>query len=379
LDMNKKGLFRPELKKTELIVIKIGSRIIASDTFDENKAKVRALVKEIVRLHNSGIKAILVSSGAIAHGMHALGLKTRPKTMPMKQACASIGQVHLYNQYTSYFSKAGLCTGQVLLTWDDLRNKNRYINLRNTLTQLLDCDAVPIINENDSVSTEEINFGDNDMLGAQIALLINAGLYVILTDVNGLYDCNPSVHHNAKHLSVVDKITAKTYALASGTGSQISVGGMVTKLRAAEIVTRSGIPTIIGNGKESDLLTALKCEKSGTLFLSSKKPLSSKRRWIAFTKNAKGTITIDEGACKAIRERGKSLLPAGILSVKGEFGVGDMILLHDTKKNVIGRGLTNYSYTDVALLAGSKTRDIVKKIGYKTFDEIVHRDNMAVV
>jgi glutamate 5-kinase len=320
-----------------------------------------------------------VSSGAIAHGMNALHLHKRPKTIPMKQACASIGQIRLMHLYETCFSRHSISIGQVLLTWDDLRNKKRYLNLRNTFFSLFDCGAVPIINENDSVGIEEIRFGENDTLAAQISLLVQADVFVNLTDINGLYDKNPRTNKDARHIPVVEHFTQAVLKYAAKSDTEISVGGMITKLKAAETVTKAGIVALIGDGFSKTLLEVLKDPDAGTIFLPSGKIMSSKHRWIAFTGQSAGTIVIDEGARKAIVEKGKSLLPAGIKKITGEFKPGDMVDLQNEEKNTVARGLINYSSKEIEKIMGCKTSDITQKLGQKTFDEVIHRDNLVVL
>ena len=370
--------FRREISKFSTLVVKVGSRILASEENVPQIRRVRALVDAIALLRDSGIRTVLVSSGAIAHGMRVLHLHKRPKTIPMKQACASIGQIQLMHMYETYFSKHAISIGQVLLTWDDLRNKKRYLNLRNTFFSLFDCGAVPIINENDSVGTEEIRFGENDTLAAQISLLIQADVFVNLTDINGLYDKNPRTEKDARHIPVVEHFSPMVFKYAAGSGSEISVGGMVTKLKAAETVTKAGIVALIGDGFSKTLLEVLKDPDASTIFLPSGKIMSSKHRWIAFTGQSAGTLVIDEGACKAIAEKGKSLLPAGIKKISGEFKQGDTVDLQTEEKLLIARGLTNYSSKEIEKIMGCNTADIMQRLGQKTFDEVIHRDNLVV-
>jgi glutamate 5-kinase len=371
--------FRTEITHNSTIVVKVGSRILTSQENIPNLKRVRGLVDAIALLRESKRRVLLVSSGAIAHGMIALGLKKRPATIPAKQACASIGQIRLMNMYESLFSKHGIPIGQVLLTWDDLRDKKRYLNLRNTLFQLFDLGAVPIINENDSVGVEEIRFGENDTLAAQVSMLVQADLFVNLTDINGLYDANPTVNKDARQIPVVENITAAVHKLASVNKNEISVGGMITKLKAAEMVTKAGIFALIGDGFRKTLLDVLCDPLAGSVFLPNEKKMPSRRRWIAFTGQPCGTIVIDDGAMRAITEKGKSLLPAGIRNISGTFMAGDMVDIKNEKKQTIGRGLTNYSSIEAEKIAGCKTADIAVRLGQKTFDELIHRDNLVVL
>jgi glutamate 5-kinase len=372
-------LLRSDISPLTTVVIKVGSRIITSAQSPETSEQLTSLVQAIVTLKQQGIRVLLVSSGAIAYGMRLLGLSKRPADIAMAQACASIGQVQLAHLYARLFGHYNYHAGQVLLTWDDLRDKRRYLNLRNTLFRLLDCDTVPIINENDSVGTDEIKLGDNDTLGAQIAMVSMANLYVILTDVNGLYNKNPEKHPDAIHIPLVERMGPHIHALASGSEKEISVGGMITKLRAAELVTRSGISALIGNGNECGLLDVLSTKTRGTLFLPSTKKLSSRRRWIAFTRHSSGRLVVDSGAERALRRNGKSLLPAGVRSVEGEFKVGDMVTIVNEQGQAIAQGLSNYTSTEARLIAGRRTSDIVKQLGHRSYDELVHRDNLVLV
>jgi glutamate 5-kinase len=375
----KKDLFRKELSRCATLVVKVGSKIVAMPDSAEGRQRMQRLVADLCDIAKEGLRVVLVSSGAIAHGMAALRLQKRPATMPLKQACASIGQHRLMLAYASEFDTHDVPIGQVLLTWDDLRDKKRYLNLRNTLFQLLECGAIPIINENDSVGIEEIRFGDNDTLGAQIAMLINADLYVMITDVNGLYDKNPLTHKDARHIPLVTRITGLLHDAAAGNSSEISVGGMRTKIKAAEIVTRAGIPALIGNGCHGRLSEILRDPDAATLFTHSDKRMNARDRWIAFAGKPKGILIIDKGAVSALLEKGKSLLPAGVKRVSGTFSAGDTVEIQTEEYRAIARGMANYSCEEIDKLRGCKTSEIELRLGQKTFDEVVHRDNMALL
>ncbi len=377
--MNTPFTLRRELTRLDTLVVKAGSRLVTAGGSPAYRARFSGLVSDIAALRRAGVRVVLVSSGAIAHGMRVLGLAIRPRTLPMQQACASIGQTSMMELYSRLFARRGVHVGQVLLTWDDLRDKKRYLNLRNTLFQLLDCGVVPIINENDSVSVEEINFGDNDTLGAQMALLVGADLYTILTDVDGLYRGNPRRDPRAEHIAVVHRIDPSIHALAGGASSQLSVGGMTTKLRAAEMVTRSGMCAIIANGDRDRLRDILAREDLGTLFVPSPRRMSSRRRWIAFTRHASGSLVIDDGARRALVEKGKSLLPAGVRTSSGAFKAGDMVSIVDSRGDVIARGLINYSAAELGAIQGKRTDRIAAELGRKAFDEVVHRDNLVLL
>ncbi|MDR0307460.1 MAG: glutamate 5-kinase [Chitinispirillales bacterium] len=368
--------FREEITGVRTLVVKTGSRILTAQGHVE---RVRGLVEDMAMLHKSGVRVVLVSSGAIAHGMKALSLAKRPKAIPMLQACASIGQNRLMNMYQSIFGEHDILIGQVLLTWDDLRSKKRYLNLRNTFFQLLDYGAVPIINENDSVGVEEIQFGNNDTLGAQIALLVNADVYVNLTDVGGLYDKNPRADKSAKHIPVVHSVSSGIQKMASDNKNEISVGGMSTKLKAAEMVTRAGIPALIGDGFDQRLLTVLKNEACATLFMPCERKMPSRHRWIAFTGQSTGSITADEGACRAVTKHGKSLLAAGVTAVCGNFKTGDMVDILNSAGEIVARGLANFTIQEIELIRGNKSGQIEEKLGTIKFNEVIHRDNLVVL
>ena len=369
-------IFRKELTSVKTIVVKTGSRILASAASDD---RIQRLTEDLVTLHRSGIRIVLVSSGAIVHGMQAMGITVRPATIPLQQACASVGQNRLMNRYQSFFEKHGVLIGQVLLTWDDLRSKKRYLNLRNTMFALLDSKIIPIVNENDSVGVEEIKFGTNDILGAQIAMLVQADVLVNLTDVGGLFDRNPTLDPSAKHIPVVSEITAAVQKMAMDGKNSISVGGMSSKLKAAEMVTRAGIYYFIGDGFHHRLLDILSKETCATIFLPSRRKMSSRHRWIAFSGNPQGTLVVDDGAQRAIREKGKSLLPAGIKNVSGSFKAGDNVEIKTMNGTAIGRGLVNYSSDEIKRIMGCKTVEIAALLGSKEFDEVVHRDNLVVL
>jgi glutamate 5-kinase len=368
--------FRNEIPSVKTVVVKTGSRILTGAGSDERIAR---LAEDLSVLHRSGIRIVLVSSGAIAHGMEAMGMVSRPATIPLQQACASVGQNRLMNRYQSFFEKHMVVIGQVLLTWDDLRSKKRYLNLRNTMFALLDAGVIPIVNENDSVGVDEIKFGTNDILSAQIAMLVQADVLVNLTDVRGLFDCNPHEDLSARHIPVVPELSAAVQKMAADKKNDISVGGMSSKLKAAEMVTRSGIYFLIGDGYHHRLLDVLSDETCATIFLPSTRRMSSRHRWIAFSGNPQGTLVIDDGAQKALRKKGKSLLPAGIKNVTGSFKAGDNVEIRTGDGTSIGRGLVNYSSEEIRRIMGSKTAAIAELLGGKGFDEVIHRDNLVVL
>lgn len=370
------------MKKKSLIykriVVKAGTKILTSKSAKLDKREIQALVKQIANLIKEDIEVILISSGAIVEGMNFLGLKSRPSSLPILQAAAAIGQNQLMKIYGHYFQKENIVIAQILLTQNDLSNRKRYLNAKNTLFSLLDKNVVPVINENDTVATDEIKFGDNDNLSALVANLVNADCLVILTDVDGLY----CIEKNNKKIKIdmVAKIDSEIEKMAYKSDQCFSIGGMKTKIEAAKIATSSGIPCIIANGKKANILTEIAHnEKVGTKFLPIKGKLKDRKKWIAFGLKPKGEIFVDKGAKRALKKMGRSLLSAGIVDVKGKFVYGDVIKVLDEKNNEFARGLTNYSSDELKLIKGQKTNMIEKKLGYKYYDEIIHRDNLVVL
>lgn len=356
------------------IVIKIGTSILAPGAHLEHK-RIKELVEQVATLTKKlGMEIILVSSGAIGAGMGILKFKERPKNLPQQQACASVGQSHLMDAYDGFFKPHGLRIGQILLTRDDMEDRRRYLNARNTILTLLKYNSIPIVNENDTVSVDEIRFGDNDLLSALVSNMVNADLLIILSDVDGLY-----IRQKSK-IDVVKRITPEIERIAEGTTKVSSMGGMSTKIEAAKIVMRSGIPLIIADGTVKDILIrVIRGEKIGTLFVPSRDRISARKRWLAFTSNVKGFLLIDEGAKNALLREHRSLLSSGIVKVGGNFKEGDLISIMDKAKREIGRGLTNYSSDDIGKIKGLRTSRIENVLGWKNYDEVIHRDNMVIL
>ena len=362
------------------IVVKIGSNILTDAKEGLDARRVNLIAKDIACLADLGYEVVVVSSGAIAAGMKKLGLKEKPKEVKLKQASAAIGQSSLMWAYEKSFSEFHKKVAQVLLTRDDFSDRRRYINSKNTLMTLLAYGVIPIINENDTVSTEEIKFGDNDNLAALVASLIEAERLIILSDVDGLYSDDPRVSPDAKIIEYVEEITPELEAKAKGPGSLVGTGGMYSKLLATKKALNHGVTVNIINGRKEGLLCSLlKGKHSGTLFKPKEEKLSSRKGWIAYSSRAKGNIIIDDGAVKAIIQGGKSLLPSGIVLVEGEFDIGDSVYCLDAKRNRIAKGLTNYSFSEVERIKGRKTSEIEKVLGYKYSDEVIHRDNLVLV
>lgn len=326
-----------------------------------------------------GKQIILVTSGAIGVGSRRIGLTERPRTIPKKQAAAAVGQGLLMQAYEQAFFERGVVIGQVLLTADDIADRRRHLNARNTMLTLLEFGTIPIVNENDTVAVDELRFGDNDTLSALVATLIGADALVILSDVDGLYSGDPRVQPDAKLIAVVPELTPELEAAAGGTGSAFSTGGMLTKLQAARIVTAAGIPMVLANGAAPDVLQSLLAGRHrGTLFLPQERLLPARKRWLAFHGRSRGSVCIDAGAALALVRRGGSLLPAGVVDVEGRFEQGDLVRVCDYAGRELGRGLVNYDAAALRRIQGSSTRDVANILGYKDYDEVIHRDNLAL-
>ena len=360
------------------LVIKIGSNIIASADQGLNTRRLHVITKDISEIADRGYEIIVVSSGAIAAGLKKMGLKERPKEIKFKQAAAAIGQSSLMWAYEHSFADFNRKVAQVLLTRDDVTNRQRYINAKNTLFTLMSYGVIPLINENDPVAIDEIKFGDNDMLAALVAGLVEADMLIILSDVDGLYSKDPK-NKNARLIDNVDEITPDIEKLAGDRGSAVGTGGMYSKLLAARQANNHGIPVVIINGKKSGLLVHLfDGKKVGTYFKPRKVRMSSRKGWIAYGLKSRGSICLDNGAVKALITRGKSLLPSGITKIDGDFKTGDCVRCVSREGKKIAKGLTNYSSEDLKRIKGKKTSEIEKVLGYKYSDEVIHRDNMVV-
>jgi glutamate 5-kinase len=365
--------------RAKRIVVKIGTSILLDKYKRVSIDMIRNFARQVRELKDMESEIIIVSSGAIACGMETLNLKKKPREIEKRQALASIGQVLLMKMYMDAFAWEKMRVGQVLLTHEDIKNKDRCLNLMNTLNSLLAMDIVPVINENDALSFTEIKFGDNDNLSALIAQISDADLLLLLSDVEGLYDKDPNKHPSARLIKTIDKINEDIEQLAEDTKSAKSVGGMVSKIEAAKKAGCYGIPTRVIRGDIDNIIVrVVKGEEPGTLFLPSKK-ISRKQWWTAFAYKVKGTVWVDEGAEEAIAHHGKSLLPSGVVKTEGDFRRGECIEINSSEGNVVARGISNYSSHDVDKIKGLKSVDIGKKLGYKYTEEIIHRDNMVVI
>lgn len=379
--MGHKDIRKETLGKVRRMVIKVGSSILASLDKGLNYDVFSHLTKEISELKRQGYEIVLVSSGAIAAGMEKLGYKVRPQSITQKQATAAVGQSRLMNIYETYFSRHQQMVAQVLLTHEDLSHRKRFINARNTLLTLLELGIIPIINENDTVVVDEIKFGDNDHLSALITNLIEADLLIILTNIDGIYESDPRHHPEAKSISLIEDIDSnRIKEISAKASSPMSVGGLMSKILAAQKASRFGIPTLVACGTNRGVLhQILKGKEIGTLILPKGSPLSSRKYWIAFTLKTKGEIIVDDGAKKAIVQMGKSLLPSGIVRVRGSFDRGDSVSCLGLRGREFARGLVNYSHSELERIKGLQTDQIEKVLGYKYSDEVIHRDDLVVI
>lgn len=362
------------------ILIKIGSNILTSSGNGLDLERIRNIAEDIAVLHDEGYNPVVVSSGAIAAGMKNLGLKRKPQDIVFKQAAAAVGQSSLMWAYEKCFGLHGKKVAQILLTSEDLSDRKRYINSRNTINTLLIYRVIPIINENDTVATDELRFGDNDHLASLVATLIDAERFIILSDVDGLFTEDPRKNPKASIIEQVKEVTPDLERIAGGEGSNVGTGGMYSKVLAAKRAMNSGITVNIVNGRKKGVLISLiKGERCGTEFMAKAIKPTQKKMWIAHGIRPKGFISLDSGAVDAILKKGKSLLPSGILGVSGNFEVGDAVYCIDSTGNRIAKGLVNYSSVEIDKIKGRNTREIEDILGYKYSDEIIHRDNLALL
>ena len=366
------------LSKARRVVLKLGSAVLtAADGL--NQPLIQRLVGEISHLRSEDREFILVSSGAIAAGCRKLGFSSRPAGIPQAQAVAAAGQSVMMHTYELAFAEFGLKVAQILLTHDDLESRHRFLNARNTLFTLLGWQVVPIINENDTVATDELKFGDNDNLAALICNLVGADLLVLLTDTDGLFDQDPREHPDARLLHQVETINADIERAAGKRPGALGRGGMVSKIQAAKKAGAAGLPTLIANGLTPGILEKIFAgQEVGTLFLPQDQKLTSRQYWLAYNVTPKGAILVDPGARKALVQGHKSLLPAGILEVFGGFRKGDAVHLMDTDGKPFAVGLTNYSAREIGRIKGRQSQEIAQSLGHKAYDEVVHRDNLVI-
>ena len=368
------------IARAHTVVIKIGTNVLADASGRLDRARIQSLADQLHRVHGLGRKVVLVTSGSIGAGVGKLGLGKRPADLPHLQACAAVGQAALMQLYQESLSPHGVLTAQILLTAGDFDNRARYLNVRNTIRTLFEYGALPIINENDTVSVAEIKFGDNDHLAAMVTNLLRAPLLVLLTNVDGLYSDDPRTHPDAKLLATVPHIDKSITDLAAITKSELGTGGMRSKLRAARLATAAGESVVMANGSIDGILDQVfASEPVGTLFLPHGRDVPAWKRWLGFTARPKGTIRVDGGARQALLSQGKSLLLVGVTAVEGEFGKGDVVAIYDDNGIEIARGLCNYASRDATRLRGLSSEQIGTLLGTVAYPELVHRDNLVVV
>jgi glutamate 5-kinase len=371
---------RAILSRPRRVVVKVGSGVLSRGGIGLHRPTIASLASALAGYRAQGIEVILVSSGAILAGMEALGLAERPRELPLKQAAAAIGQAHLIRAFEEAFQPCGRRVAQILLTQEDLRHRGRYLNARNTLFTLLTLQIIPIVNENDTVAVQEIQFGDNDTLSALVASLAEADLLVILTDTEGLFTADPRRDPSARLIPLVRPQDAVTSFCAEDAGSVASIGGMNSKVLAARRAATAGIPTVVASGLKAGVLEAVvRGEDIGTFFVPSQSRMQSRKRWLAFASQPRGGIVVDRGAREALVSGGKSLLPSGIQATRRSFRAGDVVSLVDVEDREFARGLVNYSRDEVEKIKGLKSLEIAAVLGHKPYDEVIHRDNLVLL
>lgn len=362
------------------IVIKVGSSTLTSASGGVDREFVGDLVSQVSELIEQGCEVVIVSSGAISAGVERLGLAERPSDMPGLQAAASVGQVALIEVYAELLARGGHVAGQVLLTRHDTGHRESFLHARDTFERLLSLGAVPVVNENDTVAVDEIRFGDNDTLAALVATMIHADLVVLLSDIDGLYDADPRVSREAKLLAHVDELTDDMVAAAGGAGSDVGSGGMVTKIDAAKVLMKAGIPMVICDGRRAGVVTDAAAGKTvGTMFNGGQGSIGARKLWIALGSRPAGDVVIDDGACRALRVNKTSLLPAGVVGVEGRFDAGDPIALVDEAGSLVGRGLAEISSDELRRVKGMKNSEIARMVPQITGTVVVHRDRLVVL
>lgn len=372
------ALRRDFLRKAKRVVIKVGSAVLTGEE-GLDRDVMDGLARQLADLQRQGREVILVSSGAVAAGRKKLQMSRKSQNMKEKQAVAAIGQSNMMRCYEDIFDSYNQQVAQILLTRHDLSNRDRYLNVRNTIFTLLEWGIIPIINENDTVSVEELRFGDNDTLGAMITNLIEADIFVCLTDVEALFTSNPTVDPKAEKVRTVARVNRKVEAMAGNVLSALGTGGMQSKIKAAGMVAAGGGCSFIGPGRQSDVVDRLfGGDDVGTFFLPKEEKMQNRKHWIAYTLEPKGQLVIDSGAGRALTEGGKSLLPSGIVEVRGRFGVGAPVHCLDEQGKAIAAGLVNYRAVDIDKIKGARTSEIEKTLGFKDSDEVIHRDNLVI-
>ncbi|MFI2813079.1 MULTISPECIES: glutamate 5-kinase [Microbulbifer] len=371
---------RQQLAAGRRWVIKIGSALLTDNGRGVNRVAIANWVAQIAGLRAAGIEVLLVSSGAVAAGMDRLGWRRRPESIHQLQAAAAVGQSHLVQVYEHAFGQFDCRTAQILLDHDDLSNRTRYLNARSTLRTLLSLGAVPIINENDTVVTDEIRFGDNDTLAALVANLVEADTLLILTDADGLFTQDPRDNPDAELIREASAADPSLVAMAGGSRSGLGRGGMSTKVRAAQLAARSGAATVIAGGAMEDVIRRVCAgEQLGTLLLPEADPMTARKRWLAGQLQVRGSLVLDEGAARALREQGKSLLAVGVTGVEGRFHRGELVACRNAGGEEIARGLVNYDSAEAARIVGQPSERFAELLGYRDDDELIHRDNLILL
>jgi len=370
---------RDKIRTTKRWVVKIGSALLTNDGTGLNHAGISSWVKQIVELKKINIEVVLVSSGAVAEGMARIGLTQRPEELHELQAAAAIGQMGLIQSYESQFQHYQLHTAQVLLTHDDLSNRKRYLNAQSTLKTLLKYNVIPVVNENDTVVTDEIRFGDNDTLAALVANLIEADMLILLTDQEGLFNRDPRQYNDATLVSESNIDDGSLDSMVQGGAGSLGQGGMLTKLRAARLAARSACTTVIAAGTEADILQNIqRGQNVGSLLYTDEEPLSARKQWLAGHLQTCGVLTIDDGAVEVLKQSGKSLLAIGVKKVVGDFVRGDMVVCIDMNGNEVARGLVNYNADEATKIMSEPSFKIESLLGYVGEPELIHRDNLVL-
>jgi glutamate 5-kinase len=370
---------RQTINSAKRLIIKVGSALLTNDGAGIDRAAIDAWVEQIAALLSQGKEVVLVSSGAVAEGLVRLGLDARPQSIHMLQSAAAVGQMGLIQTYESSFSRFERQTAQILLDHDDMANRERYLNARGVMQTLMSLKVVPIVNENDTVVTDEIRFGDNDRLAALVANLVDADALIILTDKDGMYDVNPDIDSNAQLISFAHASDSSLDAKAGTSNGALGRGGMQTKLEAARLASRSGCSSVIAGGRNQDILSRICAgENIGTFLSADKTPLAARKQWLAGQLQVKGSLILDDGAVKVLRQQGRSLLAVGVTAVNGSFTRGELVRCEDTHGNEVARGLVNYSSDEAQLIQGKSTEEIITILGYCEDDELIHRDNLVI-
>ncbi len=370
---------RGDLKNCKRVVVKVGTSTITHGNGTLNLQRMDVICRTLADLHNRGLDMILVSSGAVGAGMGRMGFSEKPSSLPVKQALAAIGQGLLMQMYEKLFSEYGCATAQILLTRAGFNERTRYLNLCNTMHALAEMNVIPVVNENDTISVDELKFGDNDTLSALVACAAGADLLIILSDIDGLYDADPRTHPEAQLIREVRTVSQSIRDNSASRGSSFASGGMYTKITAADVVLPAGIPLVIASGSEDNVLyKILEGEECGTLFIPPVERRHARKQWIAANRPFE-SVTVDAGAAAALIERGGSLLPKGITAVNGDFEAGRLVAVLDSDGQEIARGLTNYDSRDLRKIIGHRSDEFEALLGFKDFDEAIHRDNLTVL